>query len=100
MKKMTVLCLVLSLFVFSCTETFAASGSKKGFSAAELKRMSTFLSNFTELGFMDFDAEVLTNEDDPADMIRFGIWHNYINNYKSRIARCKKKNCEWGSLCI
>lgn len=100
MKKMTVLCLVLSLFVFSCTETFAASGSKKGFSAAELKRMSTFLSNFTELGFMDFDAEVLTNEDDPADMIRFGIWHNYINNYKSRIARCKKKNCEWGSLVI
>ncbi len=55
MKKMTVLCLVLSLFVFSCTETFAASGSKKGFSAAELKRMSTFLSNFTELGFMDFE---------------------------------------------
>ncbi len=100
MKKMTVLCLVLSLFVFSCTETFAASGSKKGFSAAELKRMSTFLSNFTELGFMDFDAEVLTNEDDPADMIRFGIWHNYINNYKSRIARCKKKGCEWGSLVI
>lgn len=100
MKKMTVLCLVLSLFVFSCTETFAASGSKKGFSAAELKRMSTFLSNFTELGFMDFDAEVLTNEDDPADMIRFGIWHNYINNYKSRIARCKKKDCEWGSLVI
>ena len=58
------------------------------------------LSNFTELGFMDFDAEVLTNEDDPADMIRFGIWHNYINNYKSRIARCKKKDCEWGSLVI
>ncbi len=73
---------------------------QEGILRRELKRMSTFLSNFTELGFMDFDAEVLTNEDDPADMIRFGIWHNYINNYKSRIARCKKKNCEWGSLVI
>ena len=96
MKKTVMFLTVLSLFAFSC----AAFGGAKGFSAAELKRMSTFLSNFTELGFMDFDAEVLTNEDDPADMIRFGIWHNYINNYKSRIARCKKKDCEWGSLVI
>lgn len=96
MKKTVMFLTVLSLFAFSC----AAFGGAKGFSAAELKKMSTFLSNFTELGFMDFDAEVLTNEDDPADMIRFGIWHNYINNYKSRIARCKKKDCEWGSLVI
>ncbi len=96
MKKTVMFLTVLSLFAFSC----AAFGGAKGFSGAELKKMSTFLSNFTELGFMDFDAEVLTNEDDPADMIRFGIWHNYINNYKSRIARCKKKDCEWGSLVI
>jgi hypothetical protein len=96
MKKITMFLTVLSLFAFSC----AAFGAAKGFSAAELKKMSTFLSNFTELGFMDFDAEALTNEEDPADMIRFGIRHNYINNYKSRIARCKKKDCEWGSLVI
>ncbi|HPR90668.1 MAG TPA: hypothetical protein PLD93_04475, partial [Synergistaceae bacterium] len=96
MKKTVMFLTVLSLFAFSC----AAFGGAKGFSAAELKKMSTFLSNFTELGFMDFDAEVLTNEDEPDDMIRFGIWHNYINNYKSRIARCKKKDCEWGSLVI
>lgn len=96
MKKTVMFLTVLSLFAFSC----AAFGGAKGFSGAELKKMSTFLSNFTELGFMDFDAEILTNEDDPADMIRFGIRHNYINNYKSRIARCKKKDCEWGSLVI
>jgi hypothetical protein len=34
-----------------------------------------------------------------ADIIRFGIWHNYINNPK-RIAKCRVKNCEWGSLSI
>ena len=55
------------------------SGVSYAASAAELKLMSTFLSNFTELGFMNFEAKELTNEDDPADMIRFGIWHNYIN---------------------
>ena len=68
--------------------------------AAELKLMSTFLSNFTELGFMNFDAKELTNEDDPADMIRFGIWHNYINNFRSRIKNCNVKGCEHGSLTI
>jgi hypothetical protein len=35
---------------------------------------------------------------DPAnlDLIRFGIYHNYINYAKSRIEKCKTKNCEWG----
>ena len=62
--------------------------------------MSVFLSNFTEIGFMDFAAEEFTSEDPTANIVRFGIWHNYINNYKSRIAQCKVKNCEWGSLVI
>jgi len=76
------------------------SGTSYAASAAELKLMSTFLSNFTELGFMNFKAKEFTNEDDPADMIRFGIWHNYINNYRSRIKNCNVKGCKWGSLTI
>jgi hypothetical protein len=74
--------------------------AKPDFSAADMKKMSTFLSNFTELGFMDFDAKEITNEEDPADMVRFGIWHNYVNYYKSRISRSKDKNDQWGSLVI
>jgi len=97
-KRLFTILLVCSILVFTCGAAFAAAD--KGFSSADLKKMSTFLSNFTELGFMNFDAKELTNEKDPADMIRFGIWHNYVNNYKSRIAQCKKKNCEWGSLVI
>jgi len=94
--KRVYLCLIFVLLLVS--SAFAASGERK-FSAAELKLMSTFLSNFTELGFMSFDAKDITNEDDPDDMIRFGVCHNYIN-YKSRIARCKTKDCEMGSLVI
>lgn len=77
-----------------------AADAKSEFSAADLKRMGTFLSNFTEIGFTDFDAKEITNENDPADMIRFGVWHNYLNNFKSRISRCQVKNCQWGSLTI
>ena len=62
--------------------------------------MSTFLSNFTEVGLINFDGKDITNESDPAAMIRFGILHNFINNYGSRIALCKDKNCKWGLLVI
>ncbi|MBO4369347.1 MAG: hypothetical protein J5803_04535 [Desulfovibrio sp.] len=50
----------------------------------------------------DGDDSVLHLGDDPsnADLIRFGIWHNYTNNYKSRIKTCPIKNCEHGSLVI
>ena len=97
-KRLVTIMVVCSFLVFSCGAALAAAG--KGYSSADLKKMSTFLSNFTELGFMSFDAKELTNEKDPADMIRFGIWHNYVNNFKSRISQCKKKDCEWGSLVI
>lgn len=98
-KKFFPLLLVLSLLVCACGIASAA-GAQKGYSAADLKKMSVFLSNFTELGYMNFDAEEFTDETAPDDMIRFGIWHNYINNFKSRISRCKKKDCTFGSLVI
>jgi hypothetical protein len=91
------------IFLLVCSSilvVFAEVCSAADFSKDDLKKMSTFLSNFTELGFTDFDAKEITNEENPADMVRFGIWHNYVNNYKSRISQCKIKNCEWGSLVI
>ncbi|MCR5347236.1 MAG: hypothetical protein K6E38_05605 [Fretibacterium sp.] len=86
----------------------ANAASAKGFTVQQLKSMSTFLSNFTEIGLFNFDIEKSGDDDalhlgsDPShpDLIRFGIWHNYINNFKSRIKPCKKKNCEYGSLTI
>ena len=92
--KRIFLCLILVLlFVPS---VMAASGVRN-FSAAELKLMSTFLSNFTELGFFDFDAATLLKSD---AIVRFGVWNNYVNNYRSRIAECRVKNCPHGSLVI
>ena len=70
------------------------------FSAKEMKVMGVFLSNFTEIRFMNVEAEEFLDEADPAGMIRFGVWHNYVNNFKSRIRRCADANCKWGSLTI
>lgn len=58
--------------------------------------MSTFLSNFTELGMMNFDVNDLSD----GELARFGIWHNYVNNYRSRVKYCPNKNCPYGSLVI
>jgi hypothetical protein len=69
-------------------------------SAAQLKLMSVFISNFTELSLFDFDAKELASANPPAELVSFGIWHNYRNNYKSRIVPCKIKDCEWGGLTI
>ena len=101
--KVLLACLMIGLL---CVTANAAAPSK-GFTAQQLKLMSTFLSNFTEQGFYDFDVKKSGDDDtlhlgDPsnADLIRFGIRHNYINNFKSRIKKCTKKNCEYGSLVI
>ena len=79
MKK--VLCVLIVMVVFS--------GAAFGASSSELKRMSTFLSNFTELGMMNFYADDLSD----GELARFGIWHNYVNNYKTRVKYCPNENC-------
>jgi len=107
MKKFLSGIFIIAVVLMSAT-LVAASETKMKAGAAELKKMSTFLSNFTELGFMDFDVKAkgpdetvhLGAKSSAPDLIRFGISHNYVNNFKSRIAQCKTKNCEWGSLVI
>jgi hypothetical protein len=98
---------IFALTLTLAPRAFAARG-EAAYSAADLKLMSTFLSNFTELGFTDFDLKTEGSDellhmgapDAAPDLIRFGVWHNYMNNYKSRISPCKVKDCEWGSLTI
>ena len=73
----------------------------------ELKRMSTFISNFTETNLYDFDVqrsgeEGMThfgNSSENDGLISFGIAHNFINN-KSRIKNCPDKKCPYGSKII
>lgn len=93
-------CLVMNVDPRPYEEGLAA-GRRAGETRIEvtadaLKRMGVFLSNFTELGFMNFKKDAVGRE----DLIRFGIWHNYRNNYKSRIAACGVKDCPHGSLVI
>ena len=109
MRKVFVKVLLLGLVVgLMAASAAGAAAPAKGVTAQQLKLMSTFLSNFTEQGFYDFDVKKGEDDDgtlhlgDPSnnDLIRFGIWHNYINNFKSRIKKCAKKDCEYGSLTI
>ena len=94
---------------------FALAGSAWGASKSDMKRMSVFLSNFTEAGLFNFDMKADFDGDDeqegetpthlgiPAnvtELVRFGIVHNLINNYKSRIRKCTDPDCESGPLTI
>jgi hypothetical protein len=91
-KRFTLRTLTCSL-VF-CLFAGAALGAD--FSKDDLKRMSTFLSNFTELSMHTFDAATVTRD----ELITFGILHNDVNNNQNRIASCTVKDCPYGSQTI
>jgi hypothetical protein len=78
----------------------SVQAQKNEFKPDDLKKMGTFLSNFTELSMYDFNTEELLNTVEEGDIIRFGIRHNYSNNYHSRISNCKVEGCPHGSLVI
>ena len=58
----------------------------------ELHRMGIFISNFTEQGMYDLNINDIGN----ADLVRFGIAHNVINNSKSTVKKCSLPDCEYG----
>ena len=58
----------------------------------ELHRMGIFISNFTEQGMFDIDIDSIGN----AELVRFGIAHNVINNPKSTVKKCALPDCEYG----
>lgn len=91
-KKLQVPIFILLACIFSANTT----QEQLDIQPDELKRMSTFLSNFTEIGLMDFNVQDIAKD----DLIMFGIWHNYKNNYNSRISLCKTKDCNYGSLAL
>ena len=76
--------------------------------AQELEQMSAFLTKFTEQALCDFDLkegdsdsiEHLGGDAGMSDLIIFGVWHNYRNNFKTRIKPCPVKGCKHGSLVV
>ncbi|MBO7410372.1 MAG: hypothetical protein J6T92_00455, partial [Ottowia sp.] len=65
------------------------------FSAADLKRMSTFVSEVTEVFPWDFDMR--KKDGDRPDLSYFGVAHNFIHNRASRVKPCPKKGCKYGN---
>ena len=97
------LCVIMALLCLA--------GQSLGASKSEMKKLGLFLSNFTEAGFFNFDIRAENSDDDDGlahlgmpenvtELVRFGIVHNLINNYKTRIRKCRDKNCESGPLTI
>ena len=99
-KKFFVATLLIYLILLSSSASYAAQ--------SEIYRMGIFLSNFTETGLYDFDINLDGDEDilhlgnpvNVSELIRFGIVHNFINNQKSTIKKCKDQNCEYGPYII
>ena len=100
MRKILILCMLCVL-----------AGTSYGAGRQDYKKLSVFLSNFTEAGYFNFDIRAENSDDDEGlthlgmpenvtELARFGIVHNLINNYKSRIKKCRDKNCESGPLTI
>lgn len=100
MKKI-LLILFAAIFAFNGA-AFAATNAK------ELNRMGIFISNFTEVGMFDFDLEKdgddaaihLGDPENFGELIYFGIIHNYINNPKTTIKKCRDKDCPYGDLTV
>jgi hypothetical protein len=107
MKKFVYGILILTVILTSAALAGAAETKMKP-SAAELKKMSTFLSNFTELFFDNFDVKAegpdglahLGAKDNMAKLINFGIMHNYLNNFKTRIAPDKTKKGSYSCFVV
>ena len=91
-NSMTKLALCLALAIMTLTAvgaTAAQTETRMAADAATLKRMSVFLSNFTEIGFWDIDSpKAMARE----DLVRFGIQHNNANNFQSRIVHKKSQH--------
>lgn len=86
------LCSVFLILV--STGSLSAEGTRVKFTPLELKKMNEFVSNITELGFLNFDLKSegsdeilhLGNPNNRADLIRFGVRHNYLNHFKETIS--------------
>ena len=90
--KLLALCALLAV-----AASASAADRKLNLNAQTTKKLSTFLSNFTELSYYSFDTFEAGPEDmlhlgapqNVGELIHCGIWHNYVNNFKSRIRQTK-----------
>ena len=93
-------CTMVLLMVLAAPLLWAHEAQAAQLTPAEMKRLGVFLSNFTEVTLFHVEGAALTEPQTPEDWeqaIRFGIRHNYINNFKSRIKRCDN-TCPYGTL--
>ncbi len=74
---------IFLLFAF-LTVLYGGIAHAQKFNAQTLRKMSTFISNFTETGNFNFNVQQIILENDSTFFIDFGVEHNIINYTKSR----------------
>ena len=90
----------------------ALGGTAFSASKAELRRMSDFLSSFTEVGLFNFDMKANFDDDEEEEgepkvhlgmpenvstLVNFGIMHTLIHG-RNRVKECRDPDCESGPL--
>lgn len=64
---------------------------------AELKKMSTFISNFAEIGMFNFDVRNMYN----TELEYFGVWHVWQNDSnRTRCKECPDEDCPYGEYVV
>lgn len=99
MKHLLIFTLALFIFAAPAVQAGDAAASKQPqskLSAEEIKHLGLIVSNFTEQSMYDVDAAKMTKD----DLIPFGIWHLYLNDFKKSIKPCPVKDCPYGSLYV
>ena len=77
----------ISIFFFLCIST--TSYAERIINKQELDKLSVFISNFVEARIEVRDTKSFLNEKNADNLVEFAIFHNYLNNYKSRFANSK-----------
>ncbi len=75
---------IFALFVCIFFVSLSQTALAQNFSNAQLKKMSTFLSNFTETRMFNFNVQQFIDEDNLDAFINFGVEHNIINYWGKR----------------
>jgi hypothetical protein len=79
-KRILAAALAALVLAAPVSTALAADGKRLDVPKGTLKKMSTFISNFTELRMFNFATDDGSLSE--YDLINFGVRHNFVNNFK------------------
>ncbi|MBR7059718.1 MAG: hypothetical protein IKI22_03850 [Neisseriaceae bacterium] len=88
MNKLVKTAIIIFIFLCASNISYAERITKQ----QELDKLSVFISNFVEARIEVRDIKSFLTEKNADKLLEFGIFHNYLNNWKTRFenAKCPK----------